>query len=176
MFLYFVLRRGPIRDMLRPGMEDIHRLKAFLSARARSQLEEAQQAGHLEELAQRWMRAAMSSKKAAPSVEKEQLRDFYHKAIDAKQREYLESLPPERMRFELLRMYRTDQFRRLMESSPPGNRHPGGFRDRGPNSGRGTARERTPQGVLLRDGLPPGMKKPVIPGRGTPAHPVTPAD
>jgi hypothetical protein len=166
MLIYWVLRRGPVRDMLHPKTEDVDRLKSRLSTRARKQLEEARQAGHLDGLMQRWMRAAVSSKKAAPTVEREQLREFYHKTIDAREREYLESLPPERMRFELIRMYRSHQFRELMESGLPPNRHQGSSRDRSPSQSRRHERERAPQGVPLRDGIPPGKKLPVLPGGG----------
>jgi hypothetical protein len=91
-------------------------------------LEKAIQAGQVAELSERWVQAARKSRWKLPAVDPDDLRKFYHE-LDAAKREYLESLPAERMQYELRRMY---LFRQFAEGSP-GMRHGFGFPGRGPH-------------------------------------------
>jgi hypothetical protein len=113
---------GPRRDWLKPTAEDIERLKSRLSPEAQEDLEKAKSEGHLPELAEAWMRAAMFSRFAGPPVDREQLRRFYTDELDPDQRAYLESLPPGRMQFELQKMYHAHRFRRDGFREWPGGR------------------------------------------------------
>jgi hypothetical protein len=109
MLLYMMaMRPGPRRDgqrgdMLRPDAEDIERLKSSLSPKAQQELQKAQRAGRLNELAQQWMRAAMY-RKLVPRVDRDKLKQFYHE-LPSEERERLENLPPQAMISELTRRY-----------------------------------------------------------------------
>jgi len=140
---------GPAREFLRPGEKDIQSLKKHLSATAQQEFNKAEGEGRLAELAERWLRAAMFSRRAAPEVPREALQKFYAE-LDARTREYLENLSAERMEQELIRLYHYSQFRKLFDSerSPfprpgegmrgwprGGGRPPGGDRSPGPPTG-----------------------------------------
>jgi hypothetical protein len=133
-------RFGPRPEMLRPTQEDIERLKTQLSPAARTRLEEAQQEGRLAELAESWMRAAIFGRRLGPPVDKAELERFYREDLDPKEREYLESMPRERMQTRLILMYYAhregrDFGQRPGGPGPPGPGPPGmggGFRGRGP--------------------------------------------
>ena len=110
--LFMTQRMGVRRDVLKPTPEDIERLKSQLSPEAQEDLEKAKSEGHLPELAEAWMRATMFSRFAGPPVDKQQLQRFYKEELEPQQRAYLESLPPERMQSELVKMYHAHRFRR----------------------------------------------------------------
>jgi hypothetical protein len=144
LLIQVALRFSRRKDMLRPDKEDIERLRSQLSQKARQELDKAQQDGHLPELAQRWMRAAMYSKRISLPVDREELRRFYNEMAskDPKTREYLESLPPERMLAELTRMYNAHRFEQFFGSGrPPFGRPGSGWRGQGH---RGRSGERKP--------------------------------
>ena len=148
--VFMTQRAGFRRDWLKPTADDIERLKSQLSPEAQEDLEQAKSEGHLPELAEAWMRAAMFSRFAGPPVDREQLRKFYEEELDPDQRAYLESLPPERMRSELVKMYHAHRFRRDGFREWPGGRKPGpGLRPFPPRFGPGS---REPSGDLR----PPG--------------------
>ncbi|MCH5374855.1 MAG: hypothetical protein JJ992_12845, partial [Planctomycetes bacterium] len=88
------------KDLLRPSDEDLQRLKGKLSESSKQELAKAEREGRLGDLAERWMRAAMFSRRSGPQVPREELQRFYEE-LDARQREYLENLPAERMEQEL---------------------------------------------------------------------------
>lgn len=133
LLLYFAIRMSPRKDLFRPSDEEIKELEEQLSAQACKQLATAKQDGTYGTLAQTWMRAALYSKRLAPAVDHEQLRKFFHEELDAKQREYLESLPRQRMEFELTRLFQAHQLREYFGGEFPGGfgRPGGGFRGRG---------------------------------------------
>ncbi|MBC8871248.1 MAG: hypothetical protein H8E44_17620 [Planctomycetes bacterium] len=144
LLIQVAFRIGNRKDALKPDREDIERLKSQLSLKARQQLDKAQQDGHLTELAQRWMRAAMYSRRLAPAVDRDELRKFYNEVAsqDPQKREYLESLPPERMLAELTRMYNAHRFEQVIGTKKPFSGWPGaGRRGRG---FRGRSGERKP--------------------------------
>ncbi len=153
--VFMVQRSGFHRDWLQPTPEEIEQLKAQLSAEARQELEKAKAEGRLPELAEAWMRAAMFSRLAGPPVDKEQLRRFFKEDLDPQQREFLESLPPERMQAELVRMYYSHRFRRDGFRDWPGFRKPGSGL-RGPASRFGPPGMREPNG----GDRPPGAPQP----------------
>lgn len=123
--VFMAQRSGVGRDLLKPTPEDVERLTSRLSAEAQADLEKAKSEGHLPELAEAWMRATMFSRFAWPAVDREQLRRFYKEDLDPDQRAYLESLPPERMQFELVKMYHAHRFRRDGIREWPGPWKPG---------------------------------------------------
>lgn len=128
------LRFAGRKDVLRPGNEDIERLKNQLSASARQELDKAQQDGRLAELAQRWMRAAIFSKTISAPVDREELRRFYNEVVsrDPQTRERLENLRPEVMLAELTRMYNAHRFEQFFGGEKPPFGRPGsGWRGRG---------------------------------------------
>ena len=71
----------PYTQAARSTAEDIERLKSQLSPKAQEDLEKAKSEGHLPELAEAWMRAAMFSRFAGPPVDREQLRKFYEEVV-----------------------------------------------------------------------------------------------
>lgn len=152
-----VHRSGFHRDWLKPTPEEIESLKTALSAEAQQELDKAKAEGRLPELAEAWMRAATFSRLAGPPVDKEQLRRFFKEELDPQQREFLESLPPERMQVELVRMYYSHRFRRDGFRDWPGFRKPGSGL-RGPASRFGPPGMREPD-----DGdRPPGPSRPKL--------------
>ena len=144
LLIQVAIRMGGRKELPRPDDEDIERLKSQLSPKARQQLDTAQQDGHLTELAQRWMRAAMYSRRQTPAVDRDELRKFYNEVAsqDPQKREYLESLPPERMLAELTRMYNAHRFEQFIGTKKPFFGRPGGGR-RGRGYG-GRSGERKP--------------------------------
>jgi len=143
LLIHLAIRFGR-KDVLRPTNEDIERLKSQLSHKAQQELDRAQREGRLSELAQRWMRAAIYSKRTSQPVDREELRKFYNDLAtrDPKTREYLESLPPERMLAELTRMYNTHHFEQFFGADKPPFGRPGGvWRGRGQH---GRSGERKP--------------------------------
>jgi hypothetical protein len=118
MTLYWSIRFRTMREVVRPDPGDLERLKERLSPKARQAMEKAAAAGNMAELAQRWISAALFSKKALPPVDPEELRRFYHEKLDARQREYLESLPARRMQF-LLTMWFYGQYAPALGGGDP---------------------------------------------------------
>jgi len=144
---FMIHRFGFRRDWLQPTAEEIDQLKTQLSAEARQDLDKAKAEGRLPELTEAWMRAAMFSRLAGPPVDKEQLRTFFKEELEPQQREFLESLPPERMQAELVRMYYSHRFRRDGYRDWPGFRKPGsGLRGPGPSPRFGPPASREPNG------------------------------
>lgn len=136
--VFMAQRSGIRRDLLKPTPEEIERLKSQLSPEARADMAKAKAEGDLPELAEAWMRATMVSRFAGPAVDREQLRKFYKEDLDPDQRAYLESLPPQRMQFELIKMYHAHRFRRDGIREWPGPWKPGpGFRGIPPRFGPG---------------------------------------
>lgn len=137
--VFLAQRSGVRRELLKPTSEEIERLKSQLSPEAQADMEKAKSEGDLPELAEAWMRATMISRFAGPAVDREQLRKFYKEDLDPNQRAYLESLPPQRMQFELIKMYHAHRFRRDGIREWPGPWKPGpGFRGIPPRFGPGT--------------------------------------
>lgn len=133
MALYFSLHRGTLKEVMRPEPADVERLSTRLSPKARQSLENARVSGTLPQLGERWMQAALHSQWRPPPVPEEELRRFFHEKLDARQRQYFESLPAERMRYELTHFYYADRFRQYWANNPPPFGRPGsGFRSRGP--------------------------------------------
>ncbi len=161
--LIFSATMGP-RDLLRPSDEDIQQLKEKLSASAKAEIAKAEREGRLGELAQSWIRAAMFSRRSGPPVAREELQRFY-KELDARQREYLENLPAERMEQELTRFYHFSRFRKFFDPDRPPFSRPGdGFRGRGRGPWPGGDRSPDPSSGDRPKGPPfgpmPRQKKP----------------
>jgi hypothetical protein len=133
LLLYFGLRMNPRRDLFQPTNEEIGELELRLSEQARQQLSEAREDNRYGELAQAWLRAALYSKRLSPPVDREAMHKYFNEVLDARQREYFESLPPQRMEFELTRMYQAHQLREYFGDDLPSffGRAGGGFRGRG---------------------------------------------
>lgn len=134
MLIHVALRFAGRKDVLRPNQQDIERLKSQLSPEARQELDKAQQDGHLAELAQRWMRAAMFSKITSAPVDRNELRRFYNDVAskDPKTREYLDNMRPEDMLAELTCMYNRHRFEQFFGGEKPPFGRPGsGWRGRG---------------------------------------------
>ena len=122
---FMIHRFGFRRDWLQPTDDEIGQLRRQLSAEARDDLDKAKAEGRLPELTAAWMGAAMFSRLAGPPVDKDQLRKYFNEDLEPQQREWLESLPPERMQAELVRMYYANRFRREGYRDWPGFRKPG---------------------------------------------------
>ena len=152
--VFMVHRAGLQREWLKPTPEEIESLKTALSAEARQELEKAKAEGRLPELVEAWMRAAMFSRLAGPPVDPEQLRRFFKEDLKPEEREYLESLPPERMQAELVRMYVSHRFRRDGFPDWPGFRKQGSGL-RGPGLRFGPPGMSKPNGGNRPPGLPP---------------------
>jgi hypothetical protein len=171
MMLYWSLRFRSLRDVVPPDPDDLERLKEHLSPKARQAMEKAAAAGNLAELAQRWTQAALFSKKALPPVDPEELRRFYHEKLDARQREYLESLPAQRMQFVLTMMF-YGQYAPPFGSGDPskfrgpfgprgfGTHKPPGDRPLGPNGSGKASSERPPGPGGFGFPRAPGAKPP----------------
>lgn len=113
------LRNLPRKDLLQPSPQEIEDLKSRLSASARQQLEAAEKKGEGADFARRFVRAAMLSRRFVPPVDKEKLRQFYEESLPSQKREELESMPPERMRAELTRLYMEHRFRQRGDADQP---------------------------------------------------------
>ena len=179
MLVHAAMRSRSVREMLRPGEEDIQRIKDQLSSDAQLELRSAQQEDRLVELAESWMRAAMFSRRSAPEVPPEELRRFYAE-MDGRWREYFESLPADRMESELKRWY---HFRHFFDSDRTPRGRPGelprgwGSRGRVGETRSGEPRGERPGGVPewppgpfgpgLREGA--AKQEPSPSGEGRPA-------
>lgn len=140
--IYFSLRHGPSKDALKPDAADLARLKEQLSPKARQLLDKAHSADNMTDILERWMQAAAFSKRRFAPVAKEELRKFYREKIEPRERERLESLPPEVMQRELTRLYHAQRLQQSFEGPGPmfpfGGPGPGA----GPNKhGRGPFRK-----------------------------------
>ena len=134
-----------------PNEAELAELQSRLSEKTSKLLDPTKPAQSLA-TAQKWIRAAMLSK-TGPLISDDALRRFLERHVDPRKREELESLPPHRMREELVVLYmqqpREPWSRRPGPGGPPpnfrggnppgvigGSRPPrGGFR--GPRDGRG---------------------------------------
>jgi hypothetical protein len=153
---------GPVREFLRPGEADIQSLKKDLSATAKQEFNKAESEGRLAELAERWLRAAMFSRRTAPEVPREALQKFYAE-LEPRTREYLENLSAERMEQELVRLYHYSQFRKFFDPDRSPFPRPGeGMRGRPRGGGRPPGGDRSP-------GPPPG-DRPDQPHFGPPGY------
>lgn len=116
MLAVVLFRASPGESRLpRPSAEQVTALKDTLSPEAQAVWDKASEAER-PMLAQKWIAAAFWSK-APPPVSEEQLREFF-KTRDAKEREWLERLPPERMARELRRLYYRHQFQSDRRGDP----------------------------------------------------------
>jgi hypothetical protein len=97
---------GEVRlfEMLRPTAADVKQLAAKLSPLARDTLAAARDDTEREQLIQVWARAVIDSR-VRPQFAKDEIQRFLKDHVTNEQRAYLESLPPERMRMELQRLY-----------------------------------------------------------------------
>jgi hypothetical protein len=105
-------------EFLKPTEDDIAQLAGGLSALARDTLDEARDPAERNQVVQNWVRAALESRR--PQVSKEQLERYFRQKVTAEQREYLQSLPRDRMRIELQRMYMQDRFKSNRMGAPFG--------------------------------------------------------
>jgi len=115
MYRWRAAKDVPVFELLKPTPLEINQLAERLSATARETLADARNDDERNQLIQNWVRAALESR-MRPQVSKEVLQRFSQEQLTAEQREYLESLPRERLQFELQRMY----FEHRLKSSRPG--------------------------------------------------------
>ncbi|MDA1051139.1 MAG: hypothetical protein O3C40_11760 [Planctomycetota bacterium] len=111
MAMMYRWRSGEVRlfELLQPTEADVKQLSAKLSPLARDTLANVRDDKEREQLIQMWARAAIDSR-VRPQVPKDELQRFLDEHVTAEQRAYLESLPRERMRMELQRMYSRYRF------------------------------------------------------------------
>jgi len=102
---------GEVRlfELLRPTDADVKQLAAKLSPLARDTLAAARDDKQREQLIQMWARAVIDSR-VRPQVTKDEIQQFLEEHVTDEQRAYLESLPRERMRMELQRLYARYRF------------------------------------------------------------------
>ncbi len=148
--MYWMVRHaGPAQDVLRPEPADLERLKERVSPKARQVLDKTHDPDSVAKLAARWMQAAMFSKRVVPQVDPSELTRFYKEELKPEEREYLESLPAERMQHELTRRYLAHRFRQSPNGEMPPFFRPGGgprgFGPYPPPGARPSTLERTPE-------------------------------
>ncbi len=148
--MYWMVRHGGATpDVLRPEPADLERLKERVSPKARQVLDKAHDPDSVAKLAARWMQAAMFSKRVVPPVDPSELTRFYKEELKPEDREYLESLPAERMQHELTRRYLAHRFRQSPNGEMPPFFRPGGgprgFGPYPPPGARPSTLERTPE-------------------------------
>jgi hypothetical protein len=120
MLIFAMLRADPREGRLpRPSAAQVVALKGTLSEEAQQAWDAANE-GDSAMLPPKWIAAALWSK-APPPVSEEELRKFF-KSRDAKEREWLERLPPERMAWELRRLYYRHKFQDDGRGARPGPR------------------------------------------------------
>ncbi len=122
MLLRWKSRNVRLFELLQPTTEDLSLLSEKLSPLARDTLAAARNEAEREQLIQMWSRAVIDSR-VRPTPTKEELQQFLQNVATDEQRTYLESLPPERMRFELQRLYINHRFN--------GSQRPGPIRGNG---------------------------------------------
>ncbi|TVS16605.1 MAG: hypothetical protein EA424_13915 [Planctomycetaceae bacterium] len=173
MLIFAATAIRPVRELLLPTEEEMNLLKKQLSGSARQELSRAEKEGRLPELAERWLRAAMLSRRALPEVSREELQQFYSD-LDQRQREYLENMSAERMEQELTRLYHFERYRRFVDAErAPFSRSGGSWWGR-PRGGRpGTDRPDGDRPPGPPSGDRPGMPRPGPPRFGPPGgeHP-----
>ena len=111
MAMIYRRKSGEVRlfELLLPTADDVKQLAAKLSPLARDTLAAARDEKEREQLIQMWSRAVMDSR-VRPQVTKEEMQRFLKEQVSNEQRAYLESLPPDRMRMELQRLYMRYRF------------------------------------------------------------------
>jgi len=96
-------------ELLKPTTSDLEQLAASLSPLARNMLDEPRNKQQREQLLQNWVRAVIESR-VRPEISHDELQRYFNEQLTAEQRDRLESLPRERMRFELQRMFWQHRF------------------------------------------------------------------
>ncbi|MCA9146709.1 MAG: hypothetical protein KDB05_28220 [Planctomycetales bacterium] len=96
-------------ELLKPTDEDMKQLAMQLSPLARDTLAAARDDKERSQLIQTWTRAAIESRVRPPAT-KDEIERFLDQHVTDEQRAYLESLPRERMRMELQRLYSQYRF------------------------------------------------------------------
>lgn len=104
MYRFQVGQNKRLFELLKSTSDDIDQLAKSLSPPARDMLDEPRSAEQREHLLQNWVRAALESR-VRPDISKDELLRFFNEQLSVEQRERLESLPRERMRLEMQRMY-----------------------------------------------------------------------
>jgi muconolactone delta-isomerase len=104
MLLAALWRLWPTGQFPQPTDNDLQQLLSRLSPTARATIDDLKRPRDRVLLAQRWIGAALSSR-ARPLVSPEELRRFFALELTPDERTYLETLPPEEMRRELLQIY-----------------------------------------------------------------------
>lgn len=170
MLIFAATAIRPVRELLLPTEDEMDQMKKQLSGSARQELNRAEKEGRLPELAERWLRAAMLSRRAPPEVSREELQQFYSE-LDQRQREYLENLSAERMEQELTRLYHFSRYRRFFDADrAPFSRSGESWRGRSRGGRSGTDR---PDGD--RPPGPPSGDRPGMPRLGPPGDPPGPS-
>lgn len=96
-------------ELLKPTAEDLQQLATKLSPLARDTLAATRDDKEREQLIQTWSRAAIESR-MRPPITKDEMQRFLDDHITTEQRAYLDSLPRDRMRMELQRLYVLHRF------------------------------------------------------------------
>lgn len=116
--LAFFLFRSTSLNLPRPSSEDLSRLTQVISRDAREFLEKLDDDEERSRVLNTWVRAATFSR-FRPPVSRQQLAKFATERLSAEQRDYLESLPRDRMLRELHNLYYQDLNRRSRDSHGP---------------------------------------------------------
>lgn len=113
--MFAMLRAWAAGDptMPRPKPNDVQALVDALSPGAQATIKNVKEPQKRMEVAQRWIRAALESRRwrSPPPVSRDELRKFYAEQLSASERERLEALSPEEMQQALQRAYYEHQFR-----------------------------------------------------------------
>ncbi|MDP6444045.1 MAG: hypothetical protein QGG36_01450 [Pirellulaceae bacterium] len=138
---------------------DIDELSQKLSEKARGTLRAETDPLRRAAIIRNWSRAAAMSgfygARSMPEVSDEELTRFYKEELNDNSREYLNSLPAEKMKRELKRWY---VFRKNRPSFGAGRRGGGEFRGGGRGRGRGPDGERKPEPPSERESKSPQDK------------------
>ncbi|MFO7908256.1 MAG: hypothetical protein ACQESR_03465 [Planctomycetota bacterium] len=146
-----------------PSPDEVAKLKSQVSREARDVLEKATEEGERTRIIQNWMRAAFLSR-IMPPVNRKELDRFVRESLSKDEREWLESMPRDRMYHELRKLY----FRKRFHGERHETRRRGGKRRKDSDfRSRGDPRER-PRRDRRGDepGFGDGPGPPRGPGRG----------
>lgn len=139
-----VLQRWGANDpkMLRPTQDEVKELIGSLSPKAQQSLEKVRDPAQRTKLAYEWIRAAARNMRPMPPASTEELQKFLKETLTAQERERLESLPGEKMPFELQRLYNEHRWRTQWSRGGGGRGGGGpdgpfGFGPGGPGGGPG---------------------------------------
>lgn len=140
----------------KPSSEDVAVLKSRVSRQARDVLEKATEEGEQTAIIENWMRAAFLSR-IRPPVNRKDLDRFVRESLSKDEREWLESMPRERMGHELRKLYFRKSIRGERRGMGRGSkpRKESDFRSRGDPRERSRGEERGDEERAVGEGPRP---------------------